>query len=125
MTGAGRGQRRRGQRERPDGEGYLAHEETVEKLAAHIGSNFRKFQIAEVKSITSKNEVGQLQKGLGQVLHNRFKAERHGLAELRAYLIAEREPANRRLWSDLCAEVGVIFTWPERFELDVPSPAAE
>ena len=33
----------------------------------------------EVKSINSRNEVGQLQKGLGQLLHNRFKARAQGI----------------------------------------------
>src|ERR1043166_1734683 len=89
----------REQRKEPDpdvaGRGYLAHEKTVEKLSRHVGPTFRKgtpginhdggwpvnggFAIAEVKSINSRNEVGQLQKGLGQVLHNRFKAERNGI----------------------------------------------
>jgi len=119
------------------GRGYLAHEETVAGLAKHVGAGFRKgtpginhdggwphdgsgaFSICEVKSINSRNEVGQLQKGLGQVLHNRFKAERHGIEVAAAYLIAEKEPANSELWQAVAAEHGVVFSWPERFELDV------
>lgn len=117
------------------GRGYLAHEKTVEKLADYVGPGFRKgtpginhdggwfrngaFSISEVKSINSRNEVGQLQKGLGQVLHNRFKAERHGIEDVLAYLIAEKEPANSDLWKSLATEHGVVFSWPERFEADI------
>ncbi len=119
------------------GRGYMAHERTVEKLAEHVGASFRKgtpginhdggwplgddvsFSIAEVKSITSRNEVGQLQKGLGQLLHNRFKAKRLGIEIGEAYLVAEKEPANSALWRDLAAAHSVILTWPERFESDI------
>jgi hypothetical protein len=117
------------------GRGYLAHEETVAKLASHVGPSFRKgtpginhdggwrvdggFAIAEVKSINSRNEVGQLQKGLGQVLHNRFKAERNGIGGVTTYLVAEKEPANSGLWRTLAHEHDIVFTWPERFEEDI------
>ncbi len=121
------------------GRGYLAHEETVAKLLSHVGPTFRKgtpginhdggwevngtFSIAEVKSINSRNEVGQLQKGLGQILHNRFKAERNGIEDVTAYLIAEREPANSDLWRALAQEHRVIFSWPQRFDDDVARPS--
>jgi hypothetical protein len=117
------------------GRGYMAHEQTVAKLEAHIGPSFRKgtpginhdgcwkvsdqFHIAEVKSITSRNEVGQLQKGVGQILHNRFKAQRHGIA-VQGYLVAEKEPANSGLWRDLCEKSGIVFSWPARFAADLP-----
>jgi hypothetical protein len=129
----------REQRKNPDpdvaGRGYVAHEKTVEKLSRHVGSSFRKgtpginhdggwkvdggFAIAEVKSITSRNEVGQLQKGLGQILHNRFKAERNEIEVVTAYLIAERKPANSELWRSLAKRHDVVFSWPERFDEDV------
>lgn len=120
------------------GRGYLAHEATVGELADHVGANFRtgtpginhdgawaaagSFHIAEVKSVTAINEVHQLQRGLGQILHNCFKAGQHGIDNIQGYLVAEREPANSRLWRDLCADVGIVFTWPERFVQDVPRP---
>jgi hypothetical protein len=116
----------------------MAHEQTVGKLADHIGPQFRKgtpginhdgawavrgeFHVAEVKSITSRNEVGQLQKGLGQILHNCFKASRHGITRIQGYLVAEREPANSALWIDLCESHGIAFTWPDRFAIDLPNP---
>jgi hypothetical protein len=77
------------------------------------------------KSTTSRNEVGQLQRALGQLLHNRFKAERHDIDEVAAFLVAERQPANSDLWCDLCLEHGVVFTWPEKFDNDVPKPSSD
>jgi hypothetical protein len=117
----------------------MAHEATVQKLREHIGPGIEKgtrginhdgawkrgaaFCISEVKSVTAKNEVGQLQKGLGQVLHNRFKARVGGAKKVAAYLIAEREPTNSELWKELTSEQDVVFTWPERFAEDIPRPA--
>lgn len=132
--------RRSGPPSDPDvaGRGHLAHEQTVALLEAHVGPSFfskgtrgvnhdgvwkidGRFHIAEVKSVTGLNEVEQLQKGLGQILYNCFKAEWNG-ADVVAYLVAEREPSSSKLWLELCARHGVVFTWPERFEADVPKP---
>jgi len=117
------------------GRGFMAHEETVAKLKEHVGPSFRigtrgvnhdgtwkragSFCICEVKSITAKNQVQQLQKGLGQILHNRFKAQRGRPERVVTYLIAEREPADSSLWRELCEQQGVVFSWPERFNLDI------
>jgi hypothetical protein len=120
-----RAPRRRRQHD-PDvaGRGYLAHETTVAALENHDGgwSAGGEYCICEVKSIDNSNEVSQLQKGLGQVLHNRFKAEQHGIGGIQAYLIAEREPSNSDLWRRLAARHGVVFSWPERFAADVRTP---
>lgn len=120
------------------GRGLVAHEDTVELLRGHIGPTFHegkrgvshdgtwkhrgRFCICEVKSVTAKNEVEQLRKGLGQILHNRFKAQDGRREKVSAYLIAERQPSNSSLWVDLAAESGVVFTWPERFGADIPKP---
>lgn len=121
------------------GRGYVAHEETVDKLLQHIGPTFREgtaegvnhdgtwkvgggFCICEVKSVTARNEVEQLRKGLGQILHNRFKAQEGRAEKVKAFLIAEREPSNSALWVELAGESGVVFTWPERFGEDVEKP---
>jgi len=120
------------------GRGFMAHEETVEKLRRHVGTTFRKgtrgvnhdgtwktrgrFCICEVKSVTAKNEVEQLRRGLGQILHNRFKAQRGRSEKVRAFLIAERKPSNSALWVKLAEESGVVFTWPERFADDIEKP---
>jgi hypothetical protein len=123
------------------GRGYMAHEQTVAKLVAHVGPSLRKgtpginhdgawtvgdeHQLVEVKSITSRNEVSQLQKGLGQVLHNCHKARQAGFEPVLGYLLAEREPANSSLWRTLCEDHGIVFSWPERFEADVRRPASK
>jgi hypothetical protein len=133
----------RRQRREPDpdisGRGYMAHQLTVAKLEEHVGrlafhigtrgvnhdgawTAAGEYCICEVKSITADNEVDQLQKGLGQVLHNRFKAKWNGVEGVKAYLVAEREPSNGELWLALCAEHDVVFTWPERFAEDVRGP---
>lgn len=70
------------------------------------------FFVAEVKSITVDNEERHLRLGLGQVLwyaHNL----RRGFP-VTAVLVAERAPANQE-WAKLCANMGVILTWPEEF----------
>jgi hypothetical protein len=121
------------------GRGYIAHEKTVAALEKHVGRAYFSIgtlgvnhdgywkangdrHICEVKSITARNEVGQLQKGLGQVLHNRFKTEWNGAKAVHAYLIAEREPSNSQLWRALASQQEVVFTWPGRFAEDVPTP---
>jgi hypothetical protein len=116
----------------------MAHEETVARLKRYVGPSFRKgtagvnhdgawrvgktFAISEVKSITGRNQVSQLEKGLGQILWNRLKAEKNGVKDVTAYLIAEREPANSEDWRELARRHGVVLTWPERFEEDVEPP---
>jgi hypothetical protein len=136
--------RARRPRQPPDpdrsGRGYMAHERTVDKLCKYVGPTFRKgksrkginhdgawkvdgaFCMAEVKSTTPANEVEQLQKGLGQILHNLFKAEENSVEIFAAYLIAECEPRNSSLWRRLAKKHGVVFTWPERFEADIERP---
>jgi hypothetical protein len=121
------------------GRGAVAHEQTVGELCRHVGPSFRKgrtfginhdgtwkvdgaFCMAEVKSINDHNQVEQLQKGLGQILHNLFKAEENEVPIFEAYLIAEREPRNSSLWRRLATKHGVVFSWPERFGEDVEKP---
>jgi hypothetical protein len=121
------------------GRGAVAHEETVDKLCKHVGPTFRKgragginhdgtwkvdgaYCMAEVKSINNHNQVEQLQKGLGQILHNLFKAEENEVEIFEAYLIAEREPRNSSLWRRLAEKHGIVFSWPERFAEDITKP---
>ena len=70
--------------------------------------------VAEVKSITSGNEEHQLRLGLGQVLWYRHSLAAEGRT-LIAVLVPEREPSDPG-WIELCRAVGVIVTWPDRFE---------
>jgi hypothetical protein len=121
------------------GRGLMAHQDTVAQLREHIGSTFRtgkqdgvnhdgawksgsRFCFCEVKSITANNEVEQLRKGLGQILHNRFMTQRGRSEKVKTYLIAEREPSNSALWVELAGESDIVFTWPERFGEDVKKP---
>jgi hypothetical protein len=66
--------------------------------------------IAEVKSLTRKNEERQLRLGLGQLLRYRQLVSREG-REARAVLMAEREPSDPS-WDQLCDAPGVVLAWP-------------
>jgi hypothetical protein len=74
-----------------------------------------------VKSINGRNEVGQIQKGIGQLLHNRKKAMINGIEKVQAYLVLERAPSSP-LWREICDEVGLQLSWPDRFGVDLPKP---
>ena len=62
--------------------------------------------VAEVKSITDRNEEVQLRLALGQVLRNRLA--RLGHKRVVAMLVPERTPRDPS-WRDLCQEVGVVL----------------
>ncbi len=66
--------------------------------------------VAEVKSLTSKNEERQLRLGLGQLLRyrQRLAASR---TVVRAFLVVERRPRDPG-WEDLCDETAVVLVWP-------------
>lgn len=65
--------------------------------------------VAEVKSLTVRNEERQLRLGLGQLL--RYRALLASDAPVRAVLMAERRPTDST-WDDLCTELGASLTWP-------------
>lgn len=66
--------------------------------------------VAEIKSITDMNEEGQLRLGLGQVLRYRHSLAKRHQGEVRAVLVAERQPKDGS-WIDVCGEVGAVITW--------------
>jgi hypothetical protein len=69
--------------------------------------------VAEVKSLTERNEEQQLRLGLGQVLRYRnLLADRH--RTVIAVLTLERAPSDQS-WLALCSELGVRLTWPPSF----------
>ena len=70
--------------------------------------------VAEVKSITVRNEEQQLRLGLGQVLRYRQVLEKPD-AETVAVLAVVRQPSDPE-WSSLCEELGVVLTYPELLE---------
>jgi hypothetical protein len=70
--------------------------------------------IAEVKSITERNEEKQLRLGLGQVLRYRDLLNGPG-KKIIAALIVERQPSDPS-WSHLCRSLGIRLAWPNHFE---------
>ena len=70
--------------------------------------------VAEVKSLTKRNEEQQLRLGLGQVLrYSNLLADGHN--KVVAILGIERAPSDER-WLTLCRELGVRLVWPPSFE---------
>lgn len=70
--------------------------------------------VAEVKSVTEENEERQLRLGLGQVLSYAHLLDWPGVEDPRPVLAVERQPTEK-YWETLCAQHGVILTWPEEF----------
>jgi len=68
--------------------------------------------VAEVKSLTLKNEEKQLRLGLGQVL--RYAHQLGHNVVVKPVLAVERRP-NDHTWMQLCERLGVILVWPEVF----------
>jgi hypothetical protein len=69
--------------------------------------------VAEVKSLTERNEERQLRLGLGQLLRYRQALQVVEGGETVAVLMVEREPTDAT-WADLCEAVGVRLVWPEK-----------
>jgi hypothetical protein len=95
--------------------GIVPHEWTVPQplfdLAwEHTGTLF----VAEVKSLTLRNEERQLRLGLGQVLRYRQTMSSVIEGPCTAVLCAEREPADHS-WLSLCASLDVVLVWPPDF----------
>lgn len=67
--------------------------------------------VAEVKSLTDRNEERQLRLGLGQLLRYQHGLSREGV-DVNAYLVCERKPRDSA-WETLCREVGVELVWPQ------------
>lgn len=71
--------------------------------------------MAEVKSITVKDEEKQLRLGLGQVMRYRHLIESRTKREVTAVLVTERAPTDAS-WLELCRSVGVHLVWPTKFD---------
>ena len=65
--------------------------------------------VAEVKSMTPRNQERQLQKAVGQVLRYRQLLEEEGRA-VKAMIATEVKPTDPS-WSDLCAREGIALVW--------------
>jgi hypothetical protein len=79
--------------------------------------------VAEVKSITAKNEEHQLRLGLGQVLRYRQRLVAMGHDRVVAVLVPECQPHDPS-WRELCQDLGVVLLCRDEFErlpaLDMP-----
>jgi hypothetical protein len=71
--------------------------------------------VAEIKSITDRNEEGQLRLGLGQVLRNRHRLRALGHRRVVAVLVPERGPGDPT-WRDLCDDLGVALVSKDEIE---------
>lgn len=67
--------------------------------------------VAEVKSLTLRNEERQLRLGLGQLLRYRHRLDKQGL-DAHAVLMVERGPLDGE-WQELCDALGVVLVWPD------------
>jgi hypothetical protein len=66
--------------------------------------------VAEIKSITARNEERQLRLGLGQILRYCDLVEAGG-RKARGVLVTSSEPSDER-WVSLCGQLGVGLIWP-------------
>lgn len=69
--------------------------------------------VAEVKSLTKRNEERQLRLALGQVQRYAHLLTAKG-RPVRAVIAAERKPSDES-WLALCDSLGVTLVWPEAF----------
>lgn len=69
--------------------------------------------VAEVKSLTNRNESRQIRMGLGQLLEYRYDLTR-GKQKVRPVLVVEGRPKHR-WWVHRCRAAGVTLVWPGRF----------
>jgi hypothetical protein len=79
--------------------------------------------VAEVKSVTDRNEEKQLRLALGQVLRYKQLLEAKG-RPVRAVIAAEREPSDPS-WRDLCDTFQVALIWPAVFAEFLGHPGAD
>jgi hypothetical protein len=79
--------------------------------------------VAEVKSITAKNEEHQLRLGLGQVLRYKQRLMALGYDRVVAVLVPERQPRDPS-WHQLCQDLRVVLLCRNEFQraptLDIP-----
>jgi hypothetical protein len=83
--------------------------------------------IGEVKSLTDENETWQIRLAIGQVLDyvhmldSRRKVDSlpphwKGVRAVRGVVAVERQPTKVDHWTGLCEKLGIILTWPEKYD---------
>lgn len=70
------------------------------------------FNVAEVKGLTSNNELSQMRIGLGQVVRYRYRASTY-YGRVQAWLATDAAPLDP-LWEPVCESVDVRQWWPGR-----------
>jgi len=68
-----------------------------------------RFYVAEVKSLSERNEEKQMRLGLGQVLRYAYILKERNTIPV---LVLERKP-NDSSWIDFCSQLQVVLVWPE------------
>lgn len=66
--------------------------------------------VAEVKSLTAVNEVGQMRLAIGQVLDYAHQIRASGRS-VQPVIVTETQPQSDR-WAELCAELDIKLAWP-------------
>ena len=75
----------------------------------------KKLFVGEVKSLTSKNELHQMRRGLGQILHYRYlAAEENPGSSIIPVLVIPSQPSDQ--WIAICEDAGVALVWPNTFK---------
>jgi hypothetical protein len=69
--------------------------------------------VAEVKSLTSANEAGQVRLAIGQVLDYQQMLARLQ-RPVRPVIALEKKPASDR-WEAICARHAITLVWPDTF----------
>ena len=83
--------------------------------------------IGEVKSLTDENETWQIRLAIGQVLDdvhildsrrkvNSLPPHWKGVHTVRGVVAVERQPTKVDHWTGLCEKLGIILTWPEKYD---------
>jgi hypothetical protein len=72
------------------------------------------FCVAEVKSLSDRNEERQLRLAIGQVLRYAHQL-RESTSDVRAFIAVERKPKDAS-WEVLCGELGITLIWPAVME---------
>jgi hypothetical protein len=70
--------------------------------------------VAEVKSMTAKNRMSQLRKGIGQVLHyQQLAMMKNPELKVVPVLVVPSDPGPE--WRNLCIRIGIKLVWPGKF----------
>jgi hypothetical protein len=72
------------------------------------------FCVAEVKSLSDRNEERQPRLAIGQSASLRHQL-RHSTNDVQTFIAVERKPRDAS-WEALCAELGVTLVWPAVME---------